>query len=51
MNILITGGGGTGKSTSLKAIVKYLKRKNKQIRYSGFAFAKRGITKRRVGEN
>jgi len=30
-NILITGGGGTGKSTSLKAIVKYLKRKNKQI--------------------
>lgn len=30
-NILITGSSGTGKSTVLKAIIKYLKRKNKQI--------------------
>lgn len=30
-NLLITGSGGTGKSTVLKSIIKYLNRKNKNI--------------------
>lgn len=30
-NLLITGSGGVGKSTVLKSIIKYLKRKNKNI--------------------